>query len=135
MLQNNKMRNNHLADQLRLKYVLTDPSQHPLSPHHTIEGQSSVSESNPNVKDSGTVSETNDILYIDPRIANNFNKITTSFASLVLDIRNTLQRKSISIDEIQFFLQDLCNLEPLSSEVATLKRVYSRLSILLFPEL
>ena len=134
MLQNNKMRNNHLADQLRLKYVLTDPSQHPLSPHHTIEGQSSVSESNPNVKDSGTVSETNDILYIDPRIA---NKITTRFASLVLDIRNTLQRKSIPIiDEIQFFLQDIHNLEPLLSKVATLERNFLKIvSILLFPEL
>ena len=124
-----KMHNNHLADQLRLKYVLTDPSQHPPSPHHTSEGQSSVYESHyTQVKDTGTVSETNDdILFIDPRIANNFNKITTSFASLVLDIRNTLQRRSIPIDEIQVFLQALCNLEPLSSEVATLESVYSRL--------
>ena len=123
-----KMHNNHLADQLRLKYVLTDPSQHPPLPHHTNEGRSSVSESNPLVKDTGTVSETNDdIVFIDPRIANNFNKITTSFASLVLDVRNTLQRRSIPIDEIQFFLQDLRNLEPLSSEVATLERIFSRL--------
>ena len=119
-----KMHNNHLAIQLRLKYVLTDPSQHP----HTSEGQSSVSESNTQDKNAGTVSETNDdIVFIDPRIANNFNKITTNFASLVLDIRNTLQRRSISIDEIQFFLQDLRNLEPLSSEVATLERIFSRL--------
>ena len=63
------------------------------------------------MKDTSNVSETDDdILFIDPRIGNNFfNKITTSFASLVLDM-------SIPIDEIQFFLQDLRNLEPLSSE-------------------
>ena len=123
-----KMHNNHLADQLRLKYVLTDPSQHPSSPHHTNEGQSSVSESNTQVKDTATVSETNDdILLIDPRIAKHFNKITTSFASLVLDIRNALQRKSNPVDEIQVFLHALCNLEPLSSEDATLESVYSRL--------
>ena len=80
------------------------------------------------------MSETNDILYIDPRIA---NKITTRFASLVLDIRNTLQRKSIPIiDEIQFFLQDLHNLEPLLSKVATLEGNFLKIvSILLFPEL
>ena len=49
------MHNNHLADQIRLKYVLTDPSQHPPSSHHTNKSQSSVSDSNP-----GTVSETDD---------------------------------------------------------------------------
>ena len=122
-----KMHNNNLADQICHKYVWNDPSQHPPS-RHTSKGQSLVSESNTQAKDTGTVSKTNDdILLIDPRIAKHFSKITTSFASLVLDIRNTLQRKSIPIDEIQVFLQALCNLEPLSSEVATLERVYSRL--------
>ena len=87
------MQNYLFADQLGLKYVLADPSQRPPSPHHTNEGQSLVSESNPQVKGTGTVSETNDILFIDPRIANNCNKLTTSFASLLLDIRNTLKRK------------------------------------------
>ena len=53
-------------------------------------------ESNTQVKDTGTMSETNgDILFTDPQIANNCNKITTSFASLVLDIRNALQKMTI----------------------------------------
>ena len=54
-----KMHNNHLADQIRLKYVLTDPSQHPPSSHNTNMGRSSVSVSNP-----GSVSETDDDIYL-----------------------------------------------------------------------
>ena len=98
-----KMHNNNLADQICHKYVWNDPSQHPPS-RHTSEGQSLVTECNTQVKDTGSVSKTNDdILLINPRFAKHFNKITTSFASLVLDIRNTLQRKLIPIDEIQVF--------------------------------
>ena len=38
-----------------------------------------------------------------------------------------LQKKSVSIDEIQVVLQEVYELEPLSTEVATLERVFARM--------
>ena len=66
-------------------------------------------------------------IYIDESISRELNEIIISFASLVLEIRRVLQKKSVSIDEIQVVLQEVYELEPLSTEVATLERVFARM--------
>ena len=79
-----------------------------------------VSEIHINVRDN------NKHIYINKTISREFNKISTSFTSLVLTIKQTLQRKSVSIDDLQEVLQDQCKLEPLSTEVATFHKVFTR---------
>ena len=66
-------------------------------------------------------------IYIDESISRELNEIIISFASLVLEIRRVLQKKSVSIDEIQVVLQEVYELKPLSTEVATLERVFARM--------
>ena len=91
-----KMHNNYLADQIRHKYVWMGPS--PPS-HHS----GSVSEPNIQLKDTGNVSETtNDPIFVDIQITDEFSEITKAFANLVLDIKIALQKKSISLSDMQF---------------------------------
>ena len=116
------MHNNYLADQICRKYVWMGPS--PPSPH-----SGSVSEPSIQLKDTSNVSETtNDPIFVDIQITNEFSEITKAFANLIMDIRNALQKKSILLSDMQFFLQELCELEPLSTEVATLDLVLLRMS-------
>ena len=77
------------------------------------------------VMETDRVSE-NKHIYIDKTISNEFNKISTSFTSLVLTIKRALQRKSVSVDDLQDVLEDQCKLEPLSTEVATFQKVFTR---------
>ena len=118
-----KMHNNHLANQICHKFL---PSQYLPSPHS--EGEALVSESNTQMRDTGDVNETKDeSIYVDDKIIKAFNNLITSFASLVLHIKNSLQRRSVSIHDLQVFLQALCNLEPISPDVVTMEKIFSRL--------
>ena len=110
---------NHLADRIRDKYVWTVSLSLP---------SEKQSEQEDEVMKTGRVREihVNKHIYIDKTIINEFNKISTSFTSLVLTIKQTLQRKSVSIDDLQEVLQDQCKLEPLSTEVATFQKVFAR---------
>ena len=66
-------------------------------------------------------------IFVDIQITKEFSEITKAFANLVLDIKIAFQKKSISLSDMQFFLQELCELEPLSTEVATLDNFFSRM--------
>ena len=110
--------------------VQTTSSLSPLSsscettPHsEKLEDEKSGSDSQ--VMETDRVSE-NKHIYIDKTISNEFNKISTSFTSLVLTIKQTLQRKFVSVDDLQDVLEDQCKLEPLSTEVATFQKVFAR---------
>ena len=118
-----KMHNNDLADYLRRKYVWIDPFPSP-----SIEGESSLSESNTQVKNTGHPNDGNDdSVFVNKQIIKAFNTLTSSFARLVLHIRNMLQKESVSIHDVQIFLQAKCNLEPFSPDMVTMEKVFSRL--------
>ena len=102
-------------------------SSHKTIPHsEELEDEKTGSDSQ--VMETGRVSELHDNkhIYIDKTISNEFNKISTSFTSLVLKVKQALQRKSVSVDDLQEVLQDQCKLEPLSTEVATFQKVFAR---------
>ena len=95
---------------------------------HSEELEDEKSGSDSQVMETGRVSELHDNkhIYIDKSISNQFYKISTSFTSLVLKVKQALQRKSVSVDDLQDVLQDQCKLEPLSTEVATFQKVFAR---------
>ena len=137
-----KIHNNYLADRIRDKYAQTVSPSYPSSPPHSEKQKTGshsqeieiVSHSQPlrqreTEMESSRVSEIyNDKrIYIDKSINREFTEIITSFASLVLEIRRVLLKKSVSIHEIQVVLQEVYELEPLSTEVVTLERVFTRM--------
>ena len=138
-----KIHNNYLADRIRDKYIRTVSSSYPSSPPNSEKQETRsdsqemeiVSHSKPLPQHETDETETNRVseiyddkrIYIDESISREFNEIITSFASLVLEIRRVLQKKSVSINEIQVVLQEVYELEPLSTEVATLERVFGRM--------
>ena len=107
---------NHLADRIRDKYVWTVSLSLPSEKQSEQEDE----------KIRQVMETDNNHIYIDKTIINEFSEIWTSFARLVLTIGQTLQRKSVSIDDLQEVLQDQCKLEPLSTEVATFEKVFTR---------
>ena len=118
-----KMHNNDLANQLRHKYVWINPFPSP-----SIEGKSSVSESNTQVKNTKHPNDGNDdSVFVNKQIIKAFNTLTTSFARLVLHIKIMLQKESVSIHDVQIFLQAKCDLEPFSPDMVTMEKVFSRL--------
>ena len=137
-----KIHNNYLADRIRVKYAQTVLSSYPSSPLHSekqeIRNDSqemeivSHSQSLPEHETKMETSRVSEIyddkrIHIDKSITREFNEIITSFACLVLEIRRVLQKKSVSIHDIQVVLQEVYELEPLSTEVATLERVFTRM--------
>ena len=123
-----KIHNNYLADCIREKYIQTASSSYLSSPPPgKKDGEKTRSDSQ--VMETSRVSEIDDNqhIYIDRSISREFNEISTSFTSLVLKVKQALQRKSVSIDDLQVVLQDQCKLEPLSGEVATLDKVFARI--------
>ena len=122
-----KMHNNNLADQISHQYVQKMASFSQVSP--CVEQEDKEERCDSKVMESGRVSETYDHkrIYIDNSITREFNEIITSFASLVLEIRRVLLKKSVSIHDIQVVLQEVYELEPLSTEVATLEKVFTRM--------
>ena len=124
-----KIHNNCLADCIREKYIQTASSSYLSSPLPGAEKDGEKTRSDSQMMETSIVSELhdNEYLYIDKNISNEFNKIITSFASLVLEIRRVLQKKSVSIHEIQVVLQESYEIDPLSTEVATLERVFGRM--------
>ena len=146
-----KIHNNYLADRIHDKYIQTVSSSYPSSPPRSGKQETgsdsqemeivshsqilpAMSHSHP-LLPRETEIETNKVseiyddkrIYIDENINREFTEIITSFASLVLEIRRVLLKKSISIHEIQVVLQEIYELEPLSTEVATLERVFTRM--------
>ena len=110
-----KIHNNYLADEIRDKYIWTVSS---LPQHYEQIGSASAAMETSRV----------DVdLYIDNRISREFREIITTFAALVLDIRRVLQKQSVSIQDIQVFVQECCGQLPLSTEEATLERVFTRM--------
>ena len=112
----------------------TTSSSSPLSSSHETTSRNEELEdekigSDSQVMETGRVSEIHDDehIYIDKTISFEFNKISTSFTSLVLSVKHALQRKSVSIDDLQEVLQDQCKLEPLSTEVATFQKIFTRM--------
>ena len=53
--------------------------------------------------------------------------LVVKFARVVMQFRQTLLAKCISIDILQLAIQEICQMEPLFSEVITYDRVFSRL--------
>ena len=119
-----KMQHKDLADQLRQKYILQTALLSP-PPSEKQDCEEAVNDSE--VID--TVSETHykKCIYIDKSISNEFNKIITSFASLVLEIKLVLHKKSVPIHNLQVVLQEVYEIERLSTEEATLDEVFSRM--------
>ena len=118
--------NNYLANCIREKYIQTALSS---SPPPSAERDGEKTRSDSQVMETSRVSEidANQRIYINKSISREFNEISTSFTSLVLKVKQALQRKSVSLDDLQVVLQDQCKLEPLSGEVASLDRVFARI--------
>ena len=120
-----KMQHKDLADQLRQKYIVQTV---PLSPHPSEKQDCDEAGNDSQGMDTGSVSEVyNNKLYIDKKISKEFDQVITAFAKLVLEIKRALQSKTISIREIQVVLQEVYEIEPLSTEEATLDRVFARM--------
>ena len=122
-----KMHNNYLAECICHKLVQTNSSLSPLSPSHSEEHN--CEEAGSDSQGIDTVSEIHHKkrIYIDKIISNEFNKIITSFASLVLEIKLVLQKKSVPLHNLQVLLQEVYEIEPLSTDEATLDKVFSRM--------
>ena len=113
---------NHLADRIHDKYVRTVSLSLPSEKQSEQKDEKTGSDSQ--VMETGRVSDKH--IYIDKTISNEFCKINTSFTTLVLMVKQALQRKSVSVDDLQDVLEDQCKLEPLSTEVATFQNVFAR---------
>ena len=122
-----RMQHKDLADQLHQKYIQTTASSH-LSPTRSEKQDCEEARNDSQVMDTGSVSEVHDNkLYIDKKISKDFDEVITAFANLVLETKRALQRNTISIPEIQVVLQEIYEIEPLSTEEATLDKVFSRM--------
>ena len=121
-----KIHNKYLADFIHDRYVRTTTSSLP-TPNAEIDGENTGSGSQ--VMETVGVSEThdNEHIHIDKSISSEFHEISVSFTSLILNVKQALQRKSVSIDNLQEVLQDQCELEPLSTEEASFQRVFARM--------
>jgi len=75
------------------------------------------------------VSETNDAIFVEIKIS--IMSLVKSqgrrFANLVLDIKFALKQNLVSLSDMQFLLQEHCELEPLSTEAPTLECFFSRM--------
>ena len=133
-----KIHNNYLAGHIRDKYIRTVSSSPPSSVKQETGSDTQVMEIVSHTQplppretemETNRVSEIYDHkrIYIDKSIIKEFNEIITSFASLVLEIRRVVQKKSVSMHELQVVLQEIYELEPFSTEEATLERVFAKL--------
>ena len=123
-----KMQHKDLADQLRQKYIPTTASSYPLSPTRSEKQESEEAGKDSQGMETGSVSEVHsNKLYIDKEISKEFDEVITAFAKLVLEIKRALQRNTISIREIQVVLQEVYEIDPLSTEEATLDKVFARM--------
>ena len=118
-----KMQRKDLADQLHQKYILQTV---PLSPHCSERQESEEAGKDSQGMDTGSVSD-NKRIYIDKSIPIEFNKINTSFAKLVLEIKLALQKEPVQIHDLQVVLQEAYEIEPLSTEEATFEKVFARM--------
>ena len=123
-----KMQRKDLADQLRQRHLRMIASSYPLPPTRSEKQESEEAGKDSQGMDTGSVSEVHDNkLYIDKKISKEFDEVITAFAKLVLEIKRALQSKTFSIPEIQVFLQEVYEIEPLSTEEATLDKVFARM--------
>ena len=114
-----KMKSINLADSIREKYVQTAPPP-----------QFSVEKGDKTGSDLSAM-ESGDCIYVDKSISREFYDVIATFTRLVLQmkraLKDALQGNDVSIDDIQIVIQDVYELEPLSAEVATLDKVFSRM--------
>ena len=124
-----RMDNEPLVERIREKYILRKMKIYPATPPYSEpELERGLEEPDP-AEDPANNQGGNqqNVVVVDRAVTAEFNKLTTTFTTIVLEVRRGLQKTDVCIDDLQFILQELCELDPLLPEVATIERIFARL--------
>ena len=112
-----RMNNLYLARLIKDKYIAESSKS----------GGASVLPHQPNLKNVTTSIEHSQRVTVCEEVKSDFLMLMKSFGALVIDVKNALKESSISLEDIQGFIEEHCNLEPLPEGDATLDKIFSRL--------
>ena len=118
-----KMRNKQLCKHIRRNYVHPALCMFPPTPPYSEEQEDTTDSDSSNE----SAIQDDEYLFVNKAISNDFNKIVNGFTSLLLETKRALQRKPVSLDDLQAFLKEEYNLEPFREEEVTLQKIFTRM--------
>ena len=133
------MNNRYLAREIERRYI-QHPSpvsndEHPPShiadqQQQSIASQSSNSASKNKEDDSPLKDPENsnkEVIEVSQEVKDDFLSLTQRFSALVTDIESAFRSSKVPIQEVQRFIEEECELQPLTGDKATIEKVFSRL--------
>ena len=125
-----RLDNEPLAEKVRERYILKTMRHYPESPpiSDTSDDDRKGLEQGPSTSSVRAVSNvTGNHIVIDKFITEEFHRLMMFFNDAILGVRRGLEKWEVSVEDLQFILEDYCGLRPLPDEVANLERVFARL--------